>query len=88
MNLPRKPSKQDQDPELQELVTLLLHTAVETSHALDRMHHLAVLNPDADPEATATLVDAMEMIHQARASLERNADRLTNRPTSPPPYCP
>lgn len=88
MNLPRKSSMQAQDPELQDLVTLLLHTALEASHALDRMHHLAMLNPDADPAATARLVDAMEMIHQARASLQRNADQLIHQPTCPPPHCP
>ncbi|MET0415573.1 MAG: hypothetical protein ABW022_06075 [Actinoplanes sp.] len=88
MNPPRKPSMQAQGPEVQDLVTLLLHTAVQASHALDRMHHLAVHSPDADPAAAATLADAMEMICQARVSLQRNADQLTDQLTNPPPHCP
>ena len=81
--LPAPPEPPAGGPGVQEVVTLLLHAAVQTAYAIDRLQRLAEQNAGADPAALGQVGDAITVLTEVRATLIRDADRLGNA-TSPP----
>jgi hypothetical protein len=72
-----------EDNATQDLVTLLLHGALQASHALDRLHGLASDPANTDPTAMDDVTDAIATMSRVRSALISNADRLTGSPSRP-----
>lgn len=66
-----------QGREVQDVVTALLYAAIEASHAVDRLHQLALVYADTDPVAAADVADAIAAMSEVRATMIRDADNLT-----------
>lgn len=66
------------DLELQDLVLMLLHGAVETSASLERMRQLVSLAPD--PASAALIDDAIRIMTDARTNLLHSVDRVAEDP--------
>ncbi len=60
----------------QHLATLLLASAVQVTHALDRLHQLAASDTHDNPAATVEVTDAVITMDQVRAQLINAADQL------------
>ncbi|MEV4281871.1 hypothetical protein [Actinoplanes xinjiangensis] len=67
---------QYQGADVQDLVTLLLHAAMQAGDTLERLNRFTALCPEADLTSAADLAGAMRLMKGARATLIRCADGL------------
>jgi hypothetical protein len=65
---------------VQDVVALLLHGAVQVSHALDKRHSLAGHPADTDQVAHDDVTDAIATMARVGSALVSSADRLTASP--------
>lgn len=66
-----------QSPDVQDLIILLLHTAVQVGGTLERLDQFTRLCREADPGPATDLAEAIEAMSRARTTLILYADRLT-----------
>jgi hypothetical protein len=69
-----------QVPDVQDLITSLLHGAVQAGDTLERLDRLAALCPEADLTSAADLAVAMQLMREVRSMLIRCADELAAGP--------
>jgi hypothetical protein len=74
---PNTPEPPAEAGAIQDLVTLLLHGALQISHALDELHRLAHDPANTDPGGLDQVSDAIVSMTRARTALLRNADHLS-----------
>jgi hypothetical protein len=72
----RGPDSPLQSPDVQDLIILLLHTAVQVGGTLECLDRFAGLCPEADPGLAMDLAEAMQVMSGARTTLIRCADEL------------
>jgi hypothetical protein len=65
---------------VQDVVALLLHGAVQVSHALDKLHSLAGHPANTDQVAQNDVTDAIATMARVRSALVSSADRLNASP--------
>lgn len=70
------PSPPARNEELQDLVTSLLHGAMQASHALGQLEKLAGQASDSDPISGDQIAEAISTMARVRSALIHNADRL------------
>jgi hypothetical protein len=71
------------EEEVRDLVTSLLHGAMQASHALDQLEKLARHPPTSDPTALHQVTEAITTMARVRSALIHNADRLTDEFPTP-----
>jgi hypothetical protein len=72
------PSPPANDEAMRDLITSLLHGAMQASHALDQLKKLAGHAPDGDRSALDQVTQAISTMARVRSALIDNADRLTD----------
>jgi hypothetical protein len=66
---------------IQDVVALLLHGAVQVSHALDKFHSLAGHPANTDQVALNDVTEAVATMARVRSALVTGADRLSASPS-------
>jgi hypothetical protein len=71
-----------QGADVQDVITSLLHSAVQAGETIERLDRFAALCPEADLTPATDLAEAMQLMNGIRAALIGYADELAAGPSS------